>query len=234
MPASRTALRRLAEYTGGYNREGLAVASARPVVERPGAPGTWLVQIGLPGLYTASAAPSAAQRQGADHCPAGRNLRRHPPARPAAGGGPHPRRRCHPCRHRRQLVGMRAGCPCFVCMRRLACCPGPAATRSRSPLPGPERQGGSSRALRRGSNMMKGRRWTIRTIGLAAASGRSRRAGTQTVTGIGDRWHRSAGGPEGDDLGGGDRAARTGIGNGAVEGRGRPMAAGEDRPPTTS
>ena len=55
--ASRTALQRLAEYTGGYNREGLAVASARPVVERPGAPGTWLVQIGLPGLYTASAAP---------------------------------------------------------------------------------------------------------------------------------------------------------------------------------
>ena len=55
--ASRTALRRLADYTGGYNREGLAVASAKPVVQRPGAPGTWLVQIGLPGLYIASAAP---------------------------------------------------------------------------------------------------------------------------------------------------------------------------------
>jgi hypothetical protein len=56
-PASRTALRRLADYTGGYNRECLAVASAKPVVQRPGAPGTWLAQIGLPGRYIASAAP---------------------------------------------------------------------------------------------------------------------------------------------------------------------------------
>jgi len=55
--ALQTALLRLADYAAGHNRAGLAVTTAKPVTQRSGAPGTWLVQIGLPGLYTASAAP---------------------------------------------------------------------------------------------------------------------------------------------------------------------------------
>jgi hypothetical protein len=55
--ALRTALQRLADYTRGNNHPGLPVQVARPVVQLPGAPGTWLVRIGLPGVYAASAAP---------------------------------------------------------------------------------------------------------------------------------------------------------------------------------
>jgi hypothetical protein len=55
--ALQTALRRLADYAAGQNREAVAVPTARPVTQRPGAPGTWVVQIGLPGVYAASAAP---------------------------------------------------------------------------------------------------------------------------------------------------------------------------------
>jgi hypothetical protein len=55
--ALQTALRRLADYAAGQNREAVAVSTARPVTQRPGAPGTWAVQIGLPGVYAASAAP---------------------------------------------------------------------------------------------------------------------------------------------------------------------------------
>jgi hypothetical protein len=55
--ALQTALRRLADYAGGHNHPGLPVQVARPVVQLPGAPGTWLVRIGLPGVYAASAAP---------------------------------------------------------------------------------------------------------------------------------------------------------------------------------
>lgn len=56
--ALQTALRRLADYTDGYNRAGLAMLTARPVVQLPGAPGTWLARIGLPGVYAESAAPT--------------------------------------------------------------------------------------------------------------------------------------------------------------------------------
>ncbi len=55
--ALRTASQRLADYAGGQNRCRLEVRTARPVTQRRGAPGTWLVQIGLPGVYAASAAP---------------------------------------------------------------------------------------------------------------------------------------------------------------------------------
>jgi hypothetical protein len=55
--ALQTALRRLADYTGGHNHPGLPVQAAKPAVQLPGAPGTWLVRIGLPGVYAASAAP---------------------------------------------------------------------------------------------------------------------------------------------------------------------------------
>ncbi len=55
--ALQTAMRRLADYTGGYNSAGLAVRTARPVMQLRGAPGAWVVQIGLPGVYAASAAP---------------------------------------------------------------------------------------------------------------------------------------------------------------------------------
>ena len=55
--ALQTALQRLADYAGGQNRAALAVPTARPVTQLPGAPGTWVVQVGLPGVYAASAAP---------------------------------------------------------------------------------------------------------------------------------------------------------------------------------
>ena len=55
--ALQTALRRLADYAGGHNRDALAVPTARPITQLPGAPGTWVVQVGLPGVYAASAAP---------------------------------------------------------------------------------------------------------------------------------------------------------------------------------
>jgi hypothetical protein len=48
---------RLANYIGGDNRRGLPVPAARPVVQRPGGSGRWLVQIGLPGEYTQFSAP---------------------------------------------------------------------------------------------------------------------------------------------------------------------------------
>ncbi|HTB46690.1 MAG TPA: heme-binding protein [Acetobacteraceae bacterium] len=56
--ALHTALQRLADYARGYNHPGLPVRVARPVVQLPGAPGTWLVRIGLPGVYAATAAPT--------------------------------------------------------------------------------------------------------------------------------------------------------------------------------
>jgi hypothetical protein len=52
-----TALQRLADYIGGDNREALRVQVARPVVWQPRASGTWQVQIGLPEVYNACAAP---------------------------------------------------------------------------------------------------------------------------------------------------------------------------------
>jgi SOUL heme-binding protein len=55
--ALQTALRRLADYTGGQNREALAVPTARPITQLPGAPGTWVVQVGLPHVNATSAAP---------------------------------------------------------------------------------------------------------------------------------------------------------------------------------
>ena len=55
--ALQTALARLAAYFDGDNREAVTLQTVRPVVMRPSAPGTWMVQIGLPGMYAASAAP---------------------------------------------------------------------------------------------------------------------------------------------------------------------------------
>ncbi len=55
--ALRIALRRLVDYADGANREGLMVPTARPAVQRPDAPGRWLVQISLPGEYTRFSAP---------------------------------------------------------------------------------------------------------------------------------------------------------------------------------
>jgi hypothetical protein len=56
--ALQTALRRLADYAEGDNRAGLPMRTASPVVQLPGAPGTWLTRIGLPGVYAESAAPT--------------------------------------------------------------------------------------------------------------------------------------------------------------------------------
>jgi SOUL heme-binding protein len=56
--ALQTALRRLADYADGDNRAGLPMRTARPIVQLPGAPGTWLTRIGLPGVYVESAAPT--------------------------------------------------------------------------------------------------------------------------------------------------------------------------------
>jgi len=56
-PALRTALQRLTAYRDGDNRERLPVPVARPAVRRPGVPGTWSLQIGLPGVYDEFAAP---------------------------------------------------------------------------------------------------------------------------------------------------------------------------------
>jgi hypothetical protein len=53
----QTAMARLANYVRGDNREGLQVPAARPVVQRPGGPGRWHVQIRLPGVYTQFSAP---------------------------------------------------------------------------------------------------------------------------------------------------------------------------------
>jgi hypothetical protein len=55
--ALQIALRRLADYSGGDNCEGLAVRVARPVLLRPDASGRWLVQIGLPSEYSRFSAP---------------------------------------------------------------------------------------------------------------------------------------------------------------------------------
>lgn len=56
--ALQTALRRPANYADGDNRAGLPMRTARPIMELPGAPGTWLARIGLPGVYAESAAPT--------------------------------------------------------------------------------------------------------------------------------------------------------------------------------
>jgi hypothetical protein len=56
--ALQTALWRLGDYADGDNRAGLPVRTAQPVVQLPGAPGTWLARIGLPGVYAESAAPT--------------------------------------------------------------------------------------------------------------------------------------------------------------------------------
>jgi hypothetical protein len=56
--ALQTALRRLADYADGDNRAELPMRTAQPVVQLPGASGTWLARIGLPGVYTESAAPT--------------------------------------------------------------------------------------------------------------------------------------------------------------------------------
>jgi hypothetical protein len=56
--ALRTALGRLADYTSGDNHEALPVPAAKPVVQRPDAPGRWLVQISLPSEYTQFSAPA--------------------------------------------------------------------------------------------------------------------------------------------------------------------------------
>jgi SOUL heme-binding protein len=56
-PALQIALARLANYAAGDNREGLSMPAAWPVVQRPGGPGRWLVQIGLPGEHAPFAAP---------------------------------------------------------------------------------------------------------------------------------------------------------------------------------
>jgi hypothetical protein len=61
--ALQTGLGRLANYTGGDNREGLPVPAAKPVVQRPDAPGRWLVQISLPSEYTRFSAPVPRNRK---------------------------------------------------------------------------------------------------------------------------------------------------------------------------
>jgi hypothetical protein len=61
--ALQTALRRLADYAGGQNSAALAVPTARPVTQRPGAPGTWVAQVGLPGVYAASTVPLPRSRK---------------------------------------------------------------------------------------------------------------------------------------------------------------------------
>jgi len=55
--ALQTALRRLADYTGGQHHTGVSMQTAKPVVQLPGALGTWLVRIGQPGVHAASATP---------------------------------------------------------------------------------------------------------------------------------------------------------------------------------
>jgi hypothetical protein len=56
--ALRTALERLADYSSGDNHQALPVPTSRPVVQRPDAPGRWLVQISLPSEYTQFSAPA--------------------------------------------------------------------------------------------------------------------------------------------------------------------------------
>ena len=51
--ARATALRRLANYLGGKNRNGSRLRGAGPLVQKEAAPGRWLVSVGLPGVEDA-------------------------------------------------------------------------------------------------------------------------------------------------------------------------------------